>query len=205
MINELALIFNKANIDTEAVLEAAGSKWNFLPFRPGLVGGHCIGVDPYYLTHKAEELGYSPEVILAGRRLNDGMGEYVADQLIEELNKRNTGLEKSSVLIMGLSFKENCPDIRNTRVVDTISKLKDVGMEVDIFDPWVNPKEAESEYGFRPIDSLKYDHYNAVIITVAHDEFRKMGSDNIRKLLKHDGVIFDLKYVLPIEDSDIRL
>ena len=205
LINELALIFNKANIDTEAVLEAAGSKWNFLPFRPGLVGGHCIGVDPYYLTHKAEELGYSPEVILAGRRLNDGMGEYVADQLIEELNKRNTGSEKSSVLIMGLSFKENCPDIRNTRVVDTISKLKDAGMEVDIYDPWVNPKEAESEYGFRPIDSLKYDRYNAVIITVAHDEFRKMGSDNIRKLLKHDGVIFDLKYVLPIEDSDIRL
>ncbi len=205
LINELALIFNKANIDTEAVLEAAGSKWNFLPFRPGLVGGHCIGVDPYYLTHKAEELGYSPEVILAGRRLNDGMGEYVADQLIEELNKRKTGSEKSSVLIMGLSFKENCPDIRNTRVVDTISKLKDAGMEVDIFDPWVNPKEAESEYGLRPIDSLKYDQYNAVIITVAHDEFRKMGSENIRKLLKHDGVIFDLKYILPIEDSDIRL
>ena len=205
LVNELALIFNKANIDTEAVLEAAGSKWNFLPFRPGLVGGHCIGVDPYYLTHKAEELGYSPEVILAGRRLNDGMGEYVADNLIKELIKRNIDLEKSSVLIMGLSFKENCPDIRNTRVVDTINKLKDKGVEVDIYDPWVNTNEVESEYGFRPIESLKYEQYSAVLITVAHDEFRKMDSEDIRKLLQKDGIIYDLKYVLPIEASDIRL
>ncbi len=205
LINELALIFNKANIDTEAVLEAAGTKWNFLPFRPGLVGGHCIGVDPYYLTYKAEELGYSPEVILAGRRLNDGMGEYVADHLIRELKNRNIDSKKSSVLIMGLSFKENCPDIRNTRVVDTINKLKEKGMEVDIYDPWVDSNEAESEYGLRPVESFKYDYYNAVVITVAHDEFRKMDSNDIRKLLKKDGIIFDLKYVLPIEGSDIRL
>jgi len=205
LINELALIFNKLGIDTEEVLKAAGTKWNFLPFRPGLVGGHCIGVDPYYLTHKAQSVGYHPEIILAGRRLNDGMGAYVASQLVKAMLKKRIHVEGSRVLVMGLTFKENCPDLRNTKVVDIISELQDYGVRVDCYDPWINPAEAEHEYGITPIAAPKAGEYDAVIMTVAHQQFAEMGVEQIRALGKSAHVLYDLKYILPADASDLRL
>jgi UDP-N-acetyl-D-galactosamine dehydrogenase len=205
LINELALIFNKMGIDTEAVLKAAGSKWNFLPFRPGLVGGHCIGVDPYYLTHKAQAIGYHPEIILAGRRLNDSMGNYVVAQLIKAMTKKRIQVEGAKVLVMGLSFKENCPDLRNTRVVDIVDELKDYNCEVSIYDPWVTVKEAQLEYRINPITDLNIGTFDAIIIAVAHHQFKEMGAAAIRALGKSTAVIYDLKYVLLKHESDLRL
>lgn len=205
LINELALIFNKMGIDTEAVLKAAGTKWNFLPFRPGLVGGHCIGVDPYYLTHKAESIGYHPEIILAGRRLNDSMSAYVASQLIKAMLKRRIHVDGARVLVMGLTFKENCPDLRNTKVVDIIRELADYNIQVDVYDPWVNPEEAEHEYGLKPITTPASNAYDGVILAVAHNQFRSLGAENIRKYGKAEHVLYDLKYLLSASESDIRL
>lgn len=205
LINELALIFNRLGIDTLEVLEAAGSKWNFLPFRPGLVGGHCIGVDPYYLTHKAQAIGYQPEIILAGRRLNDGMGAYVVHTTVKMMMKRGIATSNSKVLILGLTFKENCPDLRNTRVVDIVSEFQDYGATVDVYDPWVDPDEAEREYRLRPIETLVDDTYQAVILAVAHKQFAEMGSHRIRALCKENGVLFDVKHILPVTDVDARL
>lgn len=205
LINELALIFNKMGIDTEAVLQAAGTKWNFLPFRPGLVGGHCIGVDPYYLTHKAQAIGYHPEIILAGRRLNDGMGAYVVTQLVKAMLKKRIQVEDAKVLILGLSFKENCPDIRNTRIIDIINELKEYHTQIDVYDPWVDAAEAEHEYGISPISNLENGKYDAVILAVAHQQFKVMGADAIRALGKADHVLYDLKYVLSQAESDLRL
>lgn len=205
LINELALIFNKLNIDTEEVLKAAGTKWNFLPFRPGLVGGHCIGVDPYYLTHKAQSVGYHPEIILAGRRLNDGMGGYIVSQLVKAMLKKRIHVEGSRVLVMGLTFKENCPDLRNTKVVDIINELQDYGVQVDCYDPWINPQEASHEYGIVPVSELRADEYDAVILAVAHKQFIEMGVEQIRALAKPEHVLYDLKYILPANASDLRL
>ena len=205
LINELAIIFNKMGIDTEAVLQAAGSKWNFLPFRPGLVGGHCIGVDPYYLTHKAQSIGYHPEIILAGRRLNDGMGAYVVSQLVKAMLKRRITVEGARVLVMGLTFKENCPDLRNTRIVDIVKELGEYNIQADVYDPWVDVAEAQHEYGLTPIDAPKQGAYDAVIVGVAHEQFKAMGADAIRALGKKEHVIYDLKYVLPRTAADLRL
>ncbi|WP_349928099.1 Vi polysaccharide biosynthesis UDP-N-acetylglucosamine C-6 dehydrogenase TviB [Acinetobacter sp. A1-4-2] len=205
LINELALIFNKMGIDTEAVLQAAGTKWNFLPFRPGLVGGHCIGVDPYYLTHKAQAIGYHPEIILAGRRLNDGMGAYVVTQLVKGMLKKRIQVEDAKVLILGLSFKENCPDIRNTRIIDIVNELKEYHVNVDVYDPWVNTEEADHEYGIRPVQSLTDNSYDAIILAVAHEQFKAMGVEKIRALGKAEYVLYDLKYVLAQSESDLRL
>ncbi|MBT3055032.1 MAG: Vi polysaccharide biosynthesis UDP-N-acetylglucosamine C-6 dehydrogenase TviB [Candidatus Thiodiazotropha endolucinida] len=205
LINELALIFNRLGIDTLEVLEAAGSKWNFLPFRPGLVGGHCIGVDPYYLTHKAQSIGYQPEIILAGRRLNDGMGAYVVHSVVKMMMKRGIASNNSRVLVLGLTFKENCPDLRNTRVVDIVSEFEDYGAQVDVYDPWVSQVEAEEEYGLRPINDIKEGEYDAVILAVAHREFQQMGVEKIRTLCKENGVLFDVKNVLPADAVDARL
>lgn len=206
LINELALIFNKMGIDTEAVLEAAGTKWNFLPFRPGLVGGHCIGVDPYYLTHKAQSIGYHPEVILAGRRLNDSMGAYAASQLTKAMTRNRIHVDGSRVLILGLTFKENCPDLRNTRVVDIIAELRDYNVTVDVYDPWVESEEAKREYGILPIEILAEGIYDGIIIAVSHKQFFEMGAAAIRKLGKTTGhVLYDLKHVLAAEASDLRL
>ena len=205
LINELALIFNKMGIDTEAVLEAAGTKWNFLPFRPGLVGGHCIGVDPYYLTHKAQAIGYHPEIILAGRRLNDGMGAYVVTQLVKAMLKKRIQVEDAKVLILGLSFKENCPDIRNTRIIDIVNELKEYHTQIDVYDPWVDAAEAEHEYGISPISNLENGKYDAVILAVAHHQFKDMGVQAIRALGKSEHVLYDLKYVLSQAESDLRL
>ena len=205
LINELALIFNKMGIDTEDVLKAAGTKWNFLPFRPGLVGGHCIGVDPYYLTHKAQSIGLHPEIILAARRLNDRMGEYVATQLIKEMVKQRIQVVDSKILVMGLSFKENCPDIRNTKIVDMVKALKEYDLDIDIYDPWVDVAEAEHEYGLVPIQSLEPKQYDAIVIAVAHDQFIQMSIDDFKTLGKNNYVLYDLKYVMDKEHSDIRL
>jgi len=205
LINELALIFNKMGIDTEAVLNAAGSKWNFLPFRPGLVGGHCIGVDPYYLTHKAQAIGYHPEIILAGRRLNDSMGVYVVAQLVKAMTKKRLQVEGAKVLVMGLTFKENCPDLRNTRVVDIVRELKDYNCQVDVYDPWVGAEEAEHEYNLTPIAKPHDGAYDAIILAVAHREFKEMGAARIRALGKPGAVLYDLKYVLTANESDLRL
>ncbi len=205
LINELALIFNKMGIDTESVLKAAGTKWNFLPFRPGLVGGHCIGVDPYYLTYKAQAIGYHPEIILAGRRLNDAMGAYVVTQLVKSMIKKKIQVEGAKVLVLGLSFKENCPDIRNTKIIDIVKELKEYHIDVDIYDPWVNADEAEHEYGIRTTEELQNGIYDAVILAVAHEQFVALGVDQIRALGKESHVLYDLKYVLPQTASDIRL
>ncbi|EMN3029954.1 Vi polysaccharide biosynthesis UDP-N-acetylglucosamine C-6 dehydrogenase TviB, partial [Acinetobacter baumannii] len=205
LINELAVIFNKMGIDTEAVLEAAGTKWNFLPFRPGLVGGHCIGVDPYYLTHKAQAIGYHPEIILAGRRLNDNMGAYVVTQLVKGMIKKKIQVEGAKVLILGLSFKENCPDIRNTKIIDIVAELKEYETQVDVYDPWVDRAEAEHEYGITPVQSVEKNTYDAVILAVAHEQFKEMGAAAIRALGKNNHVLYDLKYVLSQAESDIRL
>lgn len=205
LINELALIFNKMGIDTEAVLEAAGTKWNFLPFRPGLVGGHCIGVDPYYLTHKAQSLGYHPEMILAGRRLNDGMGQYVVSQLVKAMMKKRIHVDGARVLVMGLAFKENCPDLRNTRVVDIISELEDYGVRVDVYDPWVDSGEAEEEYQLTPIARPELEAYDGVILAVGHQQFKVLGASGIREFCKPKAVLYDLKYVLNADEVDLRL
>ncbi len=205
LINELALIFNKLGIDTQEVLEAAGTKWNFLPFRPGLVGGHCIGVDPYYLTHKAQEIGYHPEVILAGRRINDGMGKFVAQEVIRLMTCKGINPVRARILIMGLSFKENCPDVRNTRVVDIHKALSEYRAQVDIFDPWVNGAEAQHEYGITPVAAPQAGSYDAIILAVGHRQFIEMGADGIRALGKAASVIYDVKYVLPQDAVDGRL
>jgi UDP-N-acetyl-D-galactosamine dehydrogenase len=205
LINELALIFNKMGIDTEAVLEAAGTKWNFLPFRPGLVGGHCIGVDPYYLTHKAQSIGYHPEIILAGRRLNDSMGGYVVSQLVKCMTKRRIHVQGARVLVMGLAFKENCPDLRNTRIVDIVRELGEYNVDVDVFDPWVDADEARHEYDLTPIVKPDDGAYDAIILAVAHRQFAEMGAAAIRKLGKANSVLYDLKYVLKPEEADLRL
>ena len=205
LINELALIFNRLGIDTEDVLKAAGTKWNFLPFRPGLVGGHCIGVDPYYLTHKAQSIGYHPEIILAGRRLNDGMGSYVAAQLIKAMLKQCIQIQGARVLILGLSFKENCPDLRNTRVIDIVNELREYGVETDIYDPWVDPQEAQEEYQISLLSELQEQQYDGIVLAVAHDQFRAMGAQGIRRLGRERHVLYDLKYVLGRYESDLRL
>lgn len=205
LINELAIIFNKMGIDTQDVLEAAGTKWNFLPFRPGLVGGHCIGVDPYYLTHKAQAIGYHPEIILAGRRLNDNMSMYVANQLIKSMNKKRIQIEDAKVLILGLTFKENCPDIRNTKIVDIISELKDFNMQVDVYDPWADAEETRHEYAIDLITEPAQGSYDAIILAVAHQQFKAMGAAAIHALGRSNHVIYDLKYVLDRQQSDIRL
>ena len=205
LINELALIFNKIGIDTEAVLQAAGSKWNFLPFRPGLVGGHCIGVDPYYLTHKAQAVGYHPEIILSGRRLNDNMGAYVANQLIKAMIKRRIQIEGARVLVMGLTFKENCPDLRNTRVVDIVTELQDYNCRVDVYDPWASVAEAEDEYGITPTRQPPLGSYDGIVLAVAHRQFKVMGVDAVRSLGKQNHVLYDLKYLFPADVTDIRL
>jgi UDP-N-acetyl-D-galactosamine dehydrogenase len=205
LINELALIFNRMGIDTEAVLQAAGTKWNFLPFRPGLVGGHCIGVDPYYLTHKAQAIGYHPEIILAGRRLNDSMGAYVVTQLVKAMTQRRIHVQGARVLVMGLTFKENCPDLRNTRVVDIVRELGEYDVQADVYDPWVSAEEAQHEYGINPVQQPEAGTYDAIILAVAHDEFKAMGTKAIRALGKAQHVLFDLKYILPAQDSDLRL
>ncbi len=205
LINELALIFNKMGIDTEAVLQAAGSKWNFLPFRPGLVGGHCIGVDPYYLTHKAQAIGYHPEIILAGRRLNDSMGAYVVAQLVKAMTKRRIQVDGARVLVMGFAFKENCPDLRNTRVVDIVAELKDYNCAADVYDPWVTVEEAEHEYGITPIIQPEPGAYDGIVLAVAHRQFLDMGAKAIRALGKQNHVLYDLKYILPADASDLRL
>jgi len=205
LVNELALIFNKMEIDTEEVLQAAGSKWNFLPFRPGLVGGHCIGVDPYYLTHKAEAIGYHPQIILAGRRLNDSMGAYVVTQLVKAMTKRRQQVDGARVLIMGLTFKENCPDLRNTRVVDIVKELADYQVQTDVYDPWVSPADAEHAYGITPVPQPEPGAYDAIIIAVAHHQFKSMGGAAIRALGKPEHVLYDLKYLLTAAESDLRL
>ncbi len=205
LINELSLIFNRLGIDTEEVLKAAGTKWNFLPFRPGLVGGHCIGVDPYYLTHKAQEIGYNPEMILAGRRLNDNMGPYVVSEVIKLMLKKRIHIAEANVLIMGLTFKENCPDLRNTRVIDMVDELNQYGANIDVYDPWVDKAEAEHEYNITPIDKLENGKYDAIILAVSHDQFKDMGAEAIHKLGKDNHVLFDIKYLLKADEVDGRL
>ncbi|WP_145539080.1 Vi polysaccharide biosynthesis UDP-N-acetylglucosamine C-6 dehydrogenase TviB [Yersinia kristensenii] len=205
LINELAVIFNKLGIDTEEVLKAAGTKWNFLPFRPGLVGGHCIGVDPYYLTHKAQAIGYHPEVILSGRRINDSMSKYVASQLIKAMIKKRVQVEGARILLMGLTFKENCPDLRNTKVVDIISELKEYNVIADVYDPWVNAEEAKHEYGINVLKNMPINQYDGVIFTVAHSQFKALSNDDIKGLVKPNGVIYDLKYIIDPKIVDIRL
>ncbi|MHA6334527.1 Vi polysaccharide biosynthesis UDP-N-acetylglucosamine C-6 dehydrogenase TviB [Qipengyuania sp. CAU 1752] len=205
LINELAIIFNKMGIDTEAVLEAAGTKWNFLPFRPGLVGGHCIGVDPYYLTHKAEAIGYHPQIILAGRRINDGMGAYAASQMIKAMLKRRIHVEGSKVLILGLTFKEDCPDVRNTRVVDIVRELREYGVQVDLHDPLVDPVEAQCEYDLTLVAEPNRDTYDGVVLAVAHDTYRKKGAESLRTYGRAEHVFCDLKSVFEKEQSDLRL
>jgi UDP-N-acetyl-D-glucosamine/UDP-N-acetyl-D-galactosamine dehydrogenase len=205
LINELALIFSRLGLDTQEVLSAAGTKWNFLPFRPGLVGGHCIGVDPYYLTHKAQAIGYNPEMILAGRRINDNMGVYIAQSVVKLLTQRRIHVVGSKILILGLTFKENCPDIRNTRVVDLIEEFSSYHATVDVYDPWINPEEAKLEYDIRPVETLPQGYYDAIIIAVGHDQFRTMGIENIRRLGKPSHVLFDVKYMFPAAQVDARL
>jgi UDP-N-acetyl-D-galactosamine dehydrogenase len=199
-VNELAVIFNKLGIDTDAVLQAAGTKWNFLPFKPGLVGGHCIGVDPYYLTHKAQEIGYNPEIILAGRRLNDNMGIYVANQVIKLMIKKGHTIESAKVLVLGITFKENCPDIRNSRVIDVINELKDFGCAVDVYDPWADRKEVEDEYGISLIEKLDLSDYKAIVLAVAHNEFKDIDFD-----VANRQVLFDIKAILDKDKVDGRL
>ena len=205
LINELSLIFNKLNIDTESVLEAAGTKWNFLPFRPGLVGGHCIGVDPYYLTHKALEVGYNPEMILAGRRINDNMGFFVADQVSKLMTKKGIHVEGANILIMGLAFKENCPDIRNTRVVDLIEQFDCFNCSTDVYDPWVDRDAAMGEYKIKLIEEPMEGKYDAIILAVAHDVFKNLSSEQIKTFGKENHVIYDIKYLLDNDEVDGRL
>ena len=205
LVNELAMIFNKMDIETEAVLKAAGTKWNFLPFRPGLVGGHCIGVDPYYLTHKAEAVGCHPEVILAGRRINDGMGEYVSNRMVKEMLRRKIPLDSARIIVLGLTFKENCPDLRNTRVIDVVECLRDFGIVVDVHDPLADPTEAEEEYNIKLAPELRFGLYDGILLAVAHDEYRAIPSTELRSLGKETHLFFDLKSILQYENNDVRL
>jgi len=205
LVNELSKIFNIMEIDTEEVLKAASTKWNFIPFWPGLVGGHCIGVDPYYLTYRSEDLGYSPEIILAGRKLNDGMGDYVAHQLIEAMNNEMICSENASVLVMGLTFKENCPDIRNTKVIDLILALQQNGCSVDTFDPWVSSHTAQTTFGTNHLSKINKNSYDAIILAVSHDDFKRLGSEKIRKFGRDKHILYDLKYLFPKEETDLRL
>jgi len=205
LINELAIIFNRLDIDTLEVLEAAGSKWNFLPFRPGLVGGHCIGVDPYYLTYKAQEIGYHPEVILAGRKINDGMGAYITEQVIKMMLKKRIHVKEANILILGVTFKENCPDLRNTRVLDIANEFLSYGANIDIHDPWANSKEAEQEYSISLIDNPEKSKYDAIILAVAHNDFIEMGMEKIRSFGKESSVIFDIKSIFSKDTTDARL
>ena len=205
LINELSLIFGRLGIDTEEVLLAAGSKWNFLPFRPGLVGGHCIGVDPYYLTHKAQEIGYHPEMILAGRRINDDMGRHVAGEVIKLMTKKGICVRDSRILILGLTFKENCPDLRNTRVVDLVEEFESYSANIDVYDPWVDADEAVHEYGIKPIAKLAQGEYDAIVLAVSHDQFKELGAKGIRALGKADNIIYDIKYLLSATEVDGRL
>jgi UDP-N-acetyl-D-galactosamine dehydrogenase len=205
LINELALIFNRLGIDTEEVLNAAGTKWNFLPFRPGLVGGHCIGVDPYYLTHKAQQIGYNPEMILAGRRLNDNMASYVAGQIVKQMTGKRILVNGARVLVLGATFKENCPDIRNSKVFDVVSELTNYGAQVEIYDPWADSRECQHEYGRRLVKSLKRGRYDAAIVAVAHREFRALGARGARRLCKKKHVLYDIKHVFPAAEVDGRL
>ena len=205
LINELAMIFRRLGIDTEEVLKAAGSKWNFLPFRPGLVGGHCIGVDPYYLTHKAMKVGYYPEIILTGRKLNDSMGKYVANEIINLMTKKRIQVVDSNILVMGLTFKEDCPDIRNTRVVDVVQELSGFHCNIDVYDPWIDKEESIREYGITPVEQPEPGKYDAVINAVAHHQFKAMGITAIRALGKKNHVLYDIKYILPAEKVDGRL
>lgn len=205
IINEFAKIFNRLDIDTEEVLKAAGTKWNFLHFKPGLVGGHCISVDPYYLTHKAKEVGYSPEVILAGRRINDGMGSYVATQMVKKLASKKIHIDDANVLIMGFTFKGDCPDVRNTKVIEIIKELKSFNINVDVYDSWANPAEVEHEYGIKLITELKKNHYDGIVLAVDHSELKQMGIEKVRTLGKASHVVYDVKYVFGLNDSDIRL
>ena len=205
LINELSVIFNKLDIDTESVLEAASTKWNFMPYKPGLVGGHCIGVDPYYLTHKALEVGHNPEMILAGRRINDNMGLFVVDEVLDLMRKKNINIENANILIMGLAFKENCPDIRNTRVIDLVKQFKSHNCNVDVYDPLVNKKDAIKEYGIELIDKPKQDKYDAILLAVAHDVFRKFSLNEINLLGKGNYALYDVKYLFELNEVDGRL
>lgn len=205
LVNELAIIFYRMGLDTDAVLRAAGTKWNFLPFRPGLVGGHCIGVDPYYLTHKAEALGYHPQVILAGRRINDGMGSYVAGQMVKAMLKKRIQVDGARVLVLGLTFKENCPDLRNTRVVDVVSELRDYGVSVDVHDPWADAAEARAEYGLDLVAAPQSGAYDGIVLAVAHDGFRQAGAARLHAFGRAPHVFCDLKSIFPRQDSDLRL
>ncbi|MEZ8353633.1 Vi polysaccharide biosynthesis UDP-N-acetylglucosamine C-6 dehydrogenase TviB [Vibrio splendidus] len=205
IINEFAKIFNKLEIDTEEVLKAAGTKWNFLPFKPGLVGGHCISVDPYYLTHKAQEVGYRPEVILAGRRINDGMGEYVATQLVKNLASKKIHIDEAKVLILGFTFKGDCPDVRNTKIIDIVKELEDFNMSVDVHDTWASKEEVMHEYGIELTDTLENGKYDAVILAVDHSETKNMGINAIRSLCKQEHIVYDVKHVLHHTEADIRL
>lgn len=205
LINELAIIFNKLGIDTESVLKAAETKWNFLSFRPGLVGGHCIGVDPHYLTYKAEAIGYHPEIILAGRRLNDSMGSYVVSQLIKSMIKERIHVQGAKILVMGLSFKENCPDIRNTRIIDIVNELKEYDVAVDVFDPWVSQLDAEHEYGISLVEHPSPGAYDGIILAVAHQQFKEMGVETVRSYGKVQHILYDLKYLFSADASDLRL
>ena len=205
LINELALIFARLGIDTEEVLQAAGSKWNFLPFRPGLVGGHCIGVDPYYLTHKAQELGYHPEMILAGRRLNDNMPIYVVTDIVKLMNRKRIHTNGARALVLGITFKENCPDVRNSKAVDVVRELRKYGAQVDVHDPWADRRECLREYGLRPVSRLRPNYYDLVVLAVAHDQFRKLGAAAIRKLCRKNHVLYDIKHAFPAAEVDARL
>ncbi len=205
LINELAMLFNRLDIDTQEILEAAGTKWNFLPFHPGLVGGHCIGIDPYYLTHKAQAIGFQPEMILAGRRVNDGMGNYVASQVIKLMTQRRIQVVDSRILLLGLAFKENCPDLRNTRVIDIISELKSYSAQIDVYDPWIDAKAAEREYGIIPTPTLAHGTYDAIIVAVAHHQFAALGAEGIRALGKTNCILYDVKHLLPKQAADGRL
>lgn len=205
LINELALIFSKLGIDTESVLKAAGTKWNFLPFQPGLVGGHCIGVDPYYLTHKAIAVGYQPEIILSGRRINDGMGQHISDQVAKLMIKKRIHLVNANVLIMGFTFKENTPDIRNTGVINIVETLEDYGCNIDVYDPWVNKDQALHEFGIKPINKLINGKYDAILLAVAHDEFKDLSAEEIKALGKDNHVLYDIKYLLNENEVDARL
>lgn len=205
VINEFAKIFNILNIDTEAVLNAAGSKWNFLKFKPGLVGGHCISVDPYYLMHKAQEVGYSPQVILAGRQINDSMGQYVAMQIVKKLSHQKIHIDESKVLILGFTFKGDCPDVRNTKIIDIVKELQSFNVNVDVFDSWADKQEVKDYYGIELIDDLQKNFYDGVIIAVDHSEYKSQGIDYVRSLLKPNSVVYDVKHVFDEKDSDIRL
>ena len=205
LINELALIFNRLGIDTEEVLNAAGTKWNFLPFRPGLVGGHCIGVDPYYLTHKAQQIGYNPEMILAGRRLNDNMASYVAGEIVKLMTNKRIHVNGARILILGATFKENCPDIRNSKVFDVVRELGNYGADLEIHDPWADSGDCKHEYGRRLVKTLERGRYDVAVIAVAHREFRALGASGVRRLCKKNHVLYDIKQVFPAAQVDGRL